>query len=89
MRQTQCKEYQIIEILDKVIHHNASLQKICEEYKISQGTFYKWKNNYEGLNVENIKEVKKLEQKNKKLKKLFLRARREKKILQEAIKGKL
>ena len=44
---------------------------ICREGGISQGTFFKWKSKYGGLEVNELKRLRELEQENARLKKMF------------------
>ena len=38
-----------------------SVSEICREQGISQGTFHKWKSNYSGMEVSQVKQLKDLE----------------------------
>ena len=38
-----------------------SVSEICREHGISQGTFYKWKSKYSGMEVSQVKQLKDLE----------------------------
>lgn len=88
MRQSKFNEEQIVTILKE--GQNASrLDAICKKYRISRGTFYKWKASYGDLEASALKRLRQLELRNRKLKEMYIKASLEKTILQEAIAGKL
>ena len=43
---------------------------MCREHAISEGTYYRWKSKYGGMNVSEAKRLKELETENRRLKKL-------------------
>lgn len=73
MKRSRFTEEQIIGIL----REQESGQKtadVCRRHGISEGTFYKWKAKYGGLEVSDAKRLKSLEDENARLKKLLAEA---------------
>lgn len=70
MKRSRFTEEQIIGIL----HEQEAGQKtadVCRRHGISEGTFYKWKSKFGGLDVSDAKRLKVLEAENARLKKLL------------------
>jgi len=44
---------------------------ICRKHGISQATFFKWKSKYSGLEVNDLKRMRELEEENSRLKKMY------------------
>lgn len=89
MRQSKFSEDDIVKILNKRSAH-MSLDEICKKYAISKGTYYKWRSQYGDMKLSSsLRRIKLLEAKNKRLKNLYAKICLEKKILQDAIEGKL
>jgi len=88
MRHSRFTEEQIVAIL-KEGDNKTKLPHLCRKYKISVGTFYRWKSCYGKLEVTELKRFRQLEICHRKLKTLYAKACQEKAILQEAIEGKL
>lgn len=62
-------EEQIIGLL-KQHEAGATVAQLCRDHNVSQGTFYKWKAKFGGMNVSEAKRLKQLEEENAKLKRL-------------------
>lgn len=62
-------EEQIIGLL-KQQEAGATVAQLCRDHNVSQGTFYKWKAKFGGMNVSEAKRLKQLEEENAKLKRL-------------------
>lgn len=58
------------------------------EQGISQPTYYKWKNTYGSMDVNEVKRLRALEKENARLKKLVAELSLDKDILKEALEGK-
>ena len=71
--QRRFSEEAIIGVL-KAHEAGATAAQLCREHNISQGTFYKWKAKFGGLEVSEAKRLKQLEEENGKLKKLLAEA---------------
>jgi len=62
-------EEQIIGLL-KQHEAGVSAAQLCRDNNVSQPTFYKWKAKYGGMNVDEAKRLKQLEEENAKLKRI-------------------
>lgn len=73
MKRSRFTEEQIIGILkeQEAGHRTAD---VCRRHGVSEGTFYKWKAKYGGLEVSEAKRLKALEDENTRLKKLLAEA---------------
>lgn len=67
MRKSRFSEEQIIAILKRV-EQGQSLADVCCEAGISDGTYYRWKAQYGGLEVSQLRRLRQLEDENRKLK---------------------
>lgn len=56
---------------------------VCRRHGISEGTFYKWKAKYGGLEVSDARRLKALEDENAKLKKLLAEAMLDNAVLKD------
>jgi putative transposase len=65
-----------------------SADEICREMGISQAAFYKWKKKYAGIGVSELRQLKNLEDENRRLKKLVADLSLDKHILQEVLAKK-
>ena len=71
MRGKRFKTEQIIKIL-KESEHGIAAAEICRKYGISEQTFYRWKNKYGGMDVNDALRLKSLEEENRRLKRLVV-----------------
>ena len=63
-------EEQIIAALQQV-EGGSKVAEVCWQTGISEGTFYSWKKQYAGLQSEQVREIKQLQEQNARLKKLL------------------
>jgi len=84
MQRVKWSEEQIIGIL-KQVEGGRSAAEVCREQGVSQATFYKWKSKYGGLDVNEAKRLKQLEDENSKLKRLVADLTLDKMALQDAL----
>ncbi len=73
MKRSRFSEEQIIGIL-KEQEAGQKTADVCRRHGVSEGTFYKWKSRYGGLEVSEAKRLKALEDENSRLKKLLAEA---------------
>jgi putative transposase len=59
-------EEQIVRIL-KELENGKPLAEICREYGVSDGTVYRWRNKYGGIEKSEVQRLKELEAENRKL----------------------
>jgi putative transposase len=70
----QRKPEQIVQLLhkaDEALGQGKNIEDICREEQISPATYYRWKQKYGGLTVQDAKRLKELELENAKLKRLL------------------
>jgi transposase-like protein len=61
---------------------------VCQRLEVSEQTFHRWRNQYGGMKANDAKRLKELETENSRLKKLVADLSLDKRILEEALKGK-
>jgi putative transposase len=69
MKRQRHSEEQIIAVLQEA-QAGATIEELCRRHGISQGTYYKWKQKFCGLEVNDARRLRLLEEENRKLKKL-------------------
>ena len=88
MKQSKFTEVQIIKILSEQ-NAGKSVNDICREHGISQGTFYNWKSKYGGMDATELKRIKELEAENSKLKRMYADLALTNQALKDVIEKKL
>lgn len=84
MRQGKWSEEQIIGIL-KQAEGGRPVSEVCREHGVGESTFYKWKSKYGGLEVNEARRLKQLEEENAKLKRLVADLTLDKMALKDAL----
>lgn len=69
MKKSRFSEDQIIRILAEV-ETGRKVSEVCRQYKVSEGTIYRWKQKYGGMDQQELKRKKELEAENARLKKI-------------------
>jgi putative transposase len=70
MKKTRFTEVQIVKAIKE--HENGRDAKdICRELNITTAAFYKWRQRYGGIEVNELKKVKELEAEKSRLKKMY------------------
>src|SRR5579862_9374577 len=67
MKRARFSEEQIISIL-KEAEAGAKVSELCRRHGISDATFYVWRNKYGGLEVSEMRRLRRLEEENRRLK---------------------
>ena len=75
---------QIIGLL-KQVEAGRTVVEVCRENGVGESTFYKWKSKYGGLEVNEAKRLKSLEDENARLKRLVADLTLDKMALQDAL----
>jgi putative transposase len=88
MKRSKFSESKIISILNEQ-EKGRSVSDLCREYGISQATFYKWKSKYGGMSVSQLKQLKELEEENRKLKQMYADVSLQRDALKDVIEKKL
>ena len=63
------------------------VQIACEKTGISRATYYRWRKEYGGMRIDQVRRLKELEQENSRLKKLVADLSLDNAILKEAAEG--
>ena len=63
--------------------------EICREIGVSENTFYRWRRQYEGMGIAELRRLKQLEKENARLKRLVADLSLDKHMLKEVIEKKL
>ena len=64
-----------------------TVSEICRQMGISEQTYYRWKNEYGGLKIDQAKRLKQIESENNRLRKVVADLTIDNQILKEAARG--
>lgn len=81
-------EEEIIRILRAAEMQQSPIRDLCRERGISEQTFYRWRNRYGGLQVDEAVRLRQLERENKRLKKLVAERDLEIEFMKEVVSKK-
>ena len=87
MKRKRVSEEQIIMVL-KQAEGGLSIPELTRKHGISEGTFYRWKSKYGGLELSEAKRLKQLDEENRRLKRLVADQALDIQILKEVVAGK-
>lgn len=88
MKKTKFTESQIVKAINE--HEGGrKAEDICRELGISAAAFYKWRQRYGGLEVQELKKMKELEEENSRLKQMFANLSLVHEALKDAVAKKL
>ena len=87
MRRSRYSEEQIIRILERA-ESGEQVKDICREVGISEGTYYRWKAKYGGMDVSEARRLREFEQENRRLKAAVAELTLEKQALKDALSRK-
>lgn len=87
MKRTIITETQIV---NSIKEHEAgkNVIDICRELGIHKATFYNWKKKYGGMDSQELKRLKELEDENRKLKQMYAELALDNKILKDVLSKK-
>jgi putative transposase len=88
MRKSKFSENQIITIL-KAVEAGRTVRDVCREHEISEATYYQWKSKYGAMEASDIRRLRELEEKNRRLKAMYAELSLEHRILKEVLRKKL
>lgn len=87
------KRYSMEQIIDKLREaevlqaKGVATAEVCRKLEITEQTYYRWRKEYGGLRVEQVKRLKQLEQENARLKRVIADQVLDMAILREAARG--
>ena len=87
MRKGRYSEEQIIRVLQEV-ESGRTVKEVCREYGIASGTYYNWKAKYGGMDINEARRLKELEQQNRRLKMALADVTLREQALKEALQRK-
>ena len=90
MKKKRFTPEQIIEKLREAevrLSKGASVGKMCRNIGVSEQTYYRWRNEYGGMRIDQAKRLKEIEKENTRLKKLVADLSLDNAILKEVNKG--
>ena len=88
MKKSRFTETQIVAML-RQYEVGMKVTNICREKGITTATFYSWKRKYGGMDAQQIKELKSLQEENRRLKQMYADLSLDHKILKDVIEKKL
>ena len=74
---------------DRMLGEGKDVADVCRELQVSEQTYYRWRNQFGGMNANDAKRLKDLERENATLKRLLADAELEKAALREISRGNL
>lgn len=88
MKKSRFTESQIVGALKE---HEAGkrAEDICRDLSINRNTFYNWKKKYGGMESQDLKRLKELEEENRRLKHMYAELSLDHRILKDIIEKKL
>jgi putative transposase len=89
MKRSRFTETQIIGILKEADSGVTTVRELCRKHGISDGTYYKWKSKYGGLDASDLKRLRELEAENSQLKRMYADLSLENNALKDLISKKL
>ena len=84
MKKSKYTETQIVAAIKKQ-ESGITTREVCRELGISDATFYNWKSKYAGMEVNQVKQLKELQEENRKLKAMYADLALDHRILKEII----
>ena len=84
MKKTRFTEAQIFNIL-KEYDAGKNVMDVAREYGVSKATIYNWKAKYGGMELNDLKRIKELEEENRKLKHMYAELALDNKMLKDVL----
>jgi putative transposase len=88
MKKARFSESQIVNAL-KEHESGKRAEDICRELSINRNTFYNWKKKYGGMETQDLKRLKELEEENRRLKHMYAELSLDHRILKDIVEKKL
>lgn len=87
MKKTKFTEAQIVKAL-KEAEAGRPVSEVSRELGINKQTFYNWKKKYSGMNGDQLRRLKELEDENRRLKQMYADAALDNKMLKDVLSKK-
>lgn len=87
MKKSRFTEAQIVSMLQQY-ESGLKVTDICRDKGITPATFYSWKRKYGGMDAQQLKELKSLQEENRRLKQMFADLSLDHRILKDIIEKK-
>lgn len=84
MKKSRFSQEQIVAAL-KLVESGAKPDEVCRKLGVTRTTFYRWKQQYGGMGVNEAKRLKELEDENRRLKKIVAEQTLDMQILKEVL----
>ena len=88
MKKKNYSETQIVSIL-KQYEGGREAMDVCREYGISKATLFNWRKKYSGMEATQLKELKALQDENRRLKQMYAELSLDYKLAKDIIEKKL
>ena len=88
MRKSKFTEEQTAFALRQV-EGGTAVDQVCRKMGVSEATFYRWKKQFGGMGVVELRRLRQLEEENRKLKQLVADLSLDKKMLQDVLSKKV
>ena len=72
---------------DRMLNEGKDVADVCRELQVSEQAYYRWRNQFGGMNADDAKRLKDLERENATLNRLLANAELEKAALKEISRG--
>lgn len=87
MKKTRFTEVQIVAAI-KEYEAGKPAADVCRSLGINKQTFYNWKNKYGGMEAQDLKRLKELEEENRRLKQMYAELAMDNKVLKDVLSKK-
>lgn len=87
MKRRHFTEEQIMAVLNQA-ETGVPVKEICRQHGFTEQTFYRWKKQYAGLGITELRELRELRDENRRLKRIVADLTLDKQMLQEVVKKK-
>jgi len=69
------------------LSRGSPLDRVCRKAGVSEATYHRWKKQYGGMKVDEVKRLRELEKENQRLKQIVADLELDKQVLKEALRG--
>ena len=88
MKTRQWSDERIIGLLQQAEKGETTIAELCRAQGVSENTFYKWRQKFGGLQINEARRLRELEQENSRLKRLLAEVMLDNAILKEVLQKK-